>query len=425
MTDKDVEGQTWFVEPPDDAWKEGGSIRATAPQPEPQPEPTTTVPQPIPFEFRGDAREYFKIWIVNLALTLVTLGIYSPWAKVRKLRYFYGNTYLDGSSFEFLGSPIAILKGRIIAVLAFGSYWLAANFYPVANLVLLPVFAVFFPWVFVKTLTFRSRNSAYRNLTFSYQGRYLQIAAAYLGFPLLLLGAGYAMFHLAGISTLPASPPAKLSPEDGRKAGMIFGVIAVVSLIVFPYFYYLQKRAFVAPRRFGDTAFGFAAGPKDFYGLLIKTLFVVMLGLVIMGGMSVWLSSAKVMGVHRSAAGGSVVTPIMIMLFILLVELLLFVTFITWTRNLVLSALRIGAAQLASRLRVGEIFLLYLTNIIAIVCTLGLLIPWAKVRLMRYQMSKTSLLAPQGTENFTGGPGQSASAVGEELAEFFDLDLSL
>ena len=47
------------------------------------------------------------------------------------------------------------------------------------------------------------------------------------------------------------------------------------------------------------------------------------------------------------------------------------------------------------------------------------------MRLTRYQMSKTSLLAPQGTENFTGGPGQSASAVGEELADFFDLDLAI
>jgi hypothetical protein len=45
-----------------------------------------------PFEFRGEAREYFRIWIVNLALGIVTLGVYSAWAKVRSERYFYGNT---------------------------------------------------------------------------------------------------------------------------------------------------------------------------------------------------------------------------------------------------------------------------------------------------------------------------------------------
>jgi uncharacterized membrane protein YjgN (DUF898 family) len=41
----------------------------------------------MPFEFRGTGGEYFRIWIVNLLLTILTLGIYSAWAKVRQLRY--------------------------------------------------------------------------------------------------------------------------------------------------------------------------------------------------------------------------------------------------------------------------------------------------------------------------------------------------
>ena len=39
--------------------------------------------------FTGTGSEYFRIWIVNLLFTILTLGIYSAWAKVRKLRYFY------------------------------------------------------------------------------------------------------------------------------------------------------------------------------------------------------------------------------------------------------------------------------------------------------------------------------------------------
>lgn len=34
--------------------------------------------------FTGQAGEYFRIWIVNLCLTIVTLGIYLPWAIVRQ-----------------------------------------------------------------------------------------------------------------------------------------------------------------------------------------------------------------------------------------------------------------------------------------------------------------------------------------------------
>ena len=36
------------------------------------------------FRFHGNGAEYFRIWIVNFLLTLLTLGVYSAWAKVRK-----------------------------------------------------------------------------------------------------------------------------------------------------------------------------------------------------------------------------------------------------------------------------------------------------------------------------------------------------
>ncbi|MGI9420607.1 MAG: DUF898 family protein, partial [Geminicoccaceae bacterium] len=63
----------------------------------------------LPFAFTGRAGEYFGIWIVNLLLSIVTLGIYSAWAKVRTRRYFYGNTKLADSTFDYLASPVQIL----------------------------------------------------------------------------------------------------------------------------------------------------------------------------------------------------------------------------------------------------------------------------------------------------------------------------
>ena len=40
-------------------------------------------PIEYPFLFDGSATEYFRIWIVNLALSILSLGIFSAWAKVR------------------------------------------------------------------------------------------------------------------------------------------------------------------------------------------------------------------------------------------------------------------------------------------------------------------------------------------------------
>ena len=57
------------------------------------------------FEFRASGGEYFRIWIVNLWLTLATFGVYSAWAKVRRLRYFYASTTLAGSAFGYHARP--------------------------------------------------------------------------------------------------------------------------------------------------------------------------------------------------------------------------------------------------------------------------------------------------------------------------------
>ena len=68
------------------------------------------------FSFHGRSSTYFKIWIVNILLSIFTIGIYSAWAKVRRLRYFYENTTLDGHQFGYHAQPVKILIGRLIVV---------------------------------------------------------------------------------------------------------------------------------------------------------------------------------------------------------------------------------------------------------------------------------------------------------------------
>src|SRR5690348_8259706 len=93
----------------------------------------------IRLEFTASASEYFRIWIVNLLFTLLTAGIYSAWAKVRKKRYFYGSTRFDGATFDYFASPRAILNGRIIAFVVFVVYALAGDLYPQSHFAFLAV----------------------------------------------------------------------------------------------------------------------------------------------------------------------------------------------------------------------------------------------------------------------------------------------
>ena len=80
--------------------------------------------------FTGSGGEYFRIWIVNVALTVLTLGIYAAWAKVRTRRYFYANTVLDGQPFDYLARPGAIFRGYMIVGGALLVMNLLNNFLP-------------------------------------------------------------------------------------------------------------------------------------------------------------------------------------------------------------------------------------------------------------------------------------------------------
>ena len=206
------------------------------------PNPGHSAPRTHPFEFTGNAAEYFKIWIVNVFLSILTLGIYSAWAKVRTKRYFHGNTLLDGSPFEYLANPVAILKGRLIAFAVLGFYVVSVNFMPLLEPVFMIAFLIILPWLVVRALAFNARNSAYRNIRFNFDSTYGEAAKIFLLFGLLL-----------NLVTLG---------------------------LAYPYFIYRLNRFQVENSAFGSTRFDFKAGGGDFYKVFLKALGLVVLAVV-------------------------------------------------------------------------------------------------------------------------------------------------
>ena len=140
-----------------------------------------------PFEFTGRTSEYFRIWAVSLCLSLATLGIYSAWGKVRKRRYLYAHTRLAGSGFDYRAAPLAILKGRAIALALFGGFALAGHVVPQVQLALLALLALLAPWIVVASSRFNARNSTYRNVAFAFDGTVREAAKVLLGFGALAI----------------------------------------------------------------------------------------------------------------------------------------------------------------------------------------------------------------------------------------------
>ena len=92
--------------------------------------------------YTGDSSEYFKIWIVNIFLTIITLGIYSAWAKVINTKYIYQNINIDGHRLDYIADPLSILIGRLIATVFLVAFVLVANFFP--NVYWLMLIGLFF-----------------------------------------------------------------------------------------------------------------------------------------------------------------------------------------------------------------------------------------------------------------------------------------
>jgi uncharacterized membrane protein YjgN (DUF898 family) len=335
------------------------------------------------FVFTGRAGPYFRIWIVSLFLSIVTLGIYSAWGKARKKRYLYAHTKLDETGFEFRGSPIAILKGRAIALLLFGGFALSGHVFPVMRLAFVLLLLILLPWIVVAAARFNARNSAWRNIVFGFDGSFGEAAKVFLG----------------------------------------FGALALVTLgLGYPYFKMRRTRFIIEHHSFGTTHFraDLATG-----GFIITYWFAFLMSLGIV------LLVVFVTVVVTSAAGGSShakpsafnVSVLTILVYAAYIAVFAYIR--AEVGNLTFNGVVAGVLRCRSTLRTRDLVWLYLSNIVAILATLGLAMAWVTVRMARYRAANLYLIGEATPESFTGAATRGSSATGSEVSDLFDVDVSL
>lgn len=344
-----------------------------------------------PVEFTGKAGEYFGIWIVNLLLSIVTLGIYSAWAKVRRKKYFYQNMLIDGVGFDYHASPVAILKGRIIAFVFFMAYIFSQNISPYLPTVFAIIILFLMPWLVIRTMTFNARNSSYRGLRFDFTGSLREAVIAFIGLPILFI------FTLG---------------------------------LIFPYMVMRQSRYLFENHKFGLTAFSMNAKAKDFYLIYGKVLLLVM-GIGAAVSVLVTLSVDKdtlLNSVKGMQAGAAFANFGIIMASFILFYLLLILGSGAYVQsrvsNLIWDSTTLGNLSFRSNLRARDMLWLYLSNLLLIICSFGLLTPLAYIRMMRYRVSRLSLTGETDFDRFVGDKKADVKATGAEMAEMFDIDLS-
>jgi uncharacterized membrane protein YjgN (DUF898 family) len=352
--------------------------------------PASSARAPEQVHFTGNGAEYFGIWIVNLLLTIVTVGIYSPWAKVRRLQYFYRHTELAASGFDFHGSPIRILIGRAIAVAMLAVYNYAVRLRSPLTILVIVGFAVAVPWLLRNSLRFRLYNTSWRGTRFHFRG---SVAGSYRVF-------------------------------------LLNGLLTVITLYLMAPFMHQRLKAYQHDNSwFGRTRFSFHARAGQFYLIYLLLLAAMVVFVILISKTGIWgaftgLSQMQKQGGHVDSRA---IFKALLILYGVLIStgILIGPIFQALITNLIWNNTRLGEHRIECNMSPFALVWITLSNFVLVVFTLGLFIPWAAVRLARFQLQAVRLLPAGDLQEFVAAEAETVGAVGEEAATVFDFDISL
>jgi len=346
-------------------------------------QPTPAPQRTVRPEFTGSTPEYFRIWIVNLFFSVITLGVFSPWAKVRKKKYFYGSTRFDGDTFDYFGNPRSILRGRVIAVGIFILYAVVSELYPAARLIFWGIALVLFPWVIVRALAFNARNSACRGLRFDFLA------------------------------------------TTGEAAWIYIGKLAAVVLtlgLALPWFMARQKAFVVSHHAFGTTRFHCELPASKFFGIYFRGGLIV----AAFGVPSVMAAFAMSQVAPRiELAWVSTLAWILPLLVAYSGYIVSFAYVQARTTNLLWSNTAAFGMSFESSLKASRLIGLHFGNVVAAACSAGLLIPWAVIRTLRYRLDNFAGMIEDDIVHEASPEMAPVGAAGQELGDIFNLDLGI
>ena len=199
--------------------------------------------------FRGDGATLFGIHFKNLLLTLVTLGIYSFWAKANVRQYLYANTELGGDRFTYHGTGRELLSGAfrafgLLFVIGIIAAVMEGLIHPLAGFIVLYAGAglLLFPFALIGSRRYRLSRTSWRGIRFSFRGDYGDFLAIYA------VGALATLFSLG---------------------------------LYYPFFHAKIRKYVVEESRFGNQAFSFSGEGGDLFGrhLLLYLLLPLTLGI--------------------------------------------------------------------------------------------------------------------------------------------------
>lgn len=385
-------------------------------------------------EFKGDGAEYFKIWIVNILLTVITLGLYHPWAKVRTRRYFLGNTYLEDANFEYHATGKQLFISFLISMAFFVAYVVLTETSPMLAMILMGVLMVAMPWIIWRSLKFNHRMISYRNVRFSFNGG---------------VGGAYATFGYPLVVMIAFGAVAGLMVGFFKENLFVMVLMGGLGLAFYPIFFAVYNKVsstyFTNGSAFGQGDFSASFEFKPFLMIMLKAmglgLLFILIPLLIFGALAYLFGDFNVdlastltekRGKDDAEMGSGMSDTMAILLMVgIMVMYPIFIVIGTYIssylkaqhRDYLFSQTTLDdSIKFNSTLQAKQLFIIRITNFLLVMMSCGIAYPWTKVRVHKYLTETIEIEAENG---FGGYMSQETSggALGEELGEAFDIDI--
>jgi len=394
-----------------------------------------------PLEFTGSGGEYFRVWIVNVLLSIVTLGIYTPWARRRTAQYFYGHTLVAGSPLEFTAQQRKMVMGFVLLMLITIAYQLAVNTgQDTAVGLFLLSGALLAPYIWASAMRFRLGATRWRGLRLQFTASWKEVYIA--SWPVFALAlVWFCVFFGMQMLSPDLAQALEATEEEGAKRtlpsftpamGGLLALGLVLTVLCFIRLEYNYKSLLVLRAQVGAERGRWKPVYMDFVKVWLATVAVFILCVLgVIASISILAGSSIAL---LAASSDRLGFWMFVVIFVAIIGgmFLLFLAsaparayrearmFQLLWNNTGLS----HVARFKCHLRSGRYVGLRLKNMLFTLLTLGLYRPFARVSEYRMKLESVTLHVKGGVDQVAGAMVRhQQGGLGDALADAAGLDL--
>lgn len=384
------------------------------------PQPSGSI-EAFPLEFSGSGGEYFRVWIVNLLLTIVTVGLFTPFARRRTAQYFYSHTLVADSPLEFTAQQRKMVIGFLVLVGLYLVFRVAADTgEEVVTTVLLFAAAGLAPYFWASAMRFRLGATRWRGVRPQFRASWGEVYRA--GWPVFAVAAAWAGVAVAlGLG-------AQSTSWNWRVVlilGALLGTVLCIIRLEYNYKALLVSRTFI-----GGQAGRWKPVYGDFVRIWLATL-AVFVGCVLLVGLGIALLAGGSAALVAGTKNKGLLAAVMVVAAVLGTVFLLFLVS-TPARayrearifRLMWNNVGVGSiARFKCRLKVRRYVGLRVMNMFLSLFTLGFYRPFARVSEYRMKTESVTLHVKGGIDQLVGQLVKQQDGLGDAIADAVGLDL--